>query len=152
MHDLYTSSFTSVTPLHLVRPGSGPEDLFFTFHFQHQGQKHKDFDLRFFSVHLHSSYLNFHRYPFTVFRLVNKRQRTEFYACLDYVGNQCQTQNADKIMLSNQFIIEALSTFGHGKFNAKTGAGSTASKHETQGSDIGQVKYVCWAELSQPRN
>lgn len=71
---------------------------------------------------------------------MNERRRTEFYACLDYVGNQCQTQNADKIMLSNQFIIEALATFGHGKFNAETWAGSIASKHETHGSDAGKVK------------
>lgn len=63
--------------------------------------------------------LEFIRMTFTVFSLVNESQRTEFCAYLYCVGNQCQMQNADKIMLSSQFIAEPLSTFWHGKFKAE---------------------------------
>lgn len=83
-----------------------------------------------------------------MFWLVNESQRTEFYACLDCTGNQCQMQNAGKIMLGNQFIIEPLSAFWHGKFNAENWAGSIIYKHETQGSNARKVKQVYWSESS----
>ena len=49
-------------------------------------------------------------------------------------------QNADKIMQSSQFIVELLSTFQHGKFNAENWAGSMIYKHETHGSNTRKVK------------
>lgn len=79
---------------------------------------------------------------------MNESQRTEFYACLDYVGNKCQMQNADKIVLGDQFILELLSTFWHGMFNAENRAGSIIYKHETQGFDARKVKQVYWVEFS----
>lgn len=77
---------------------------------------------------------------FTVFPLVNESQRTAFYAYLDCVGNHGQRQNADKIMLSSQFIVEPLSTFWHGKFKAENWAGCMVYKHETWGSNASKVK------------
>lgn len=75
-----------------------------------------------YSLNLHSFTWVFNRWLLQCSWLVNESQRTEFYAYLDCVGNQCQMQNADKIMLSSQFTVEFLSIFWHGKFNAENWA------------------------------
>lgn len=138
MYSLSYSHLSTVTGLHLLRQLDlrvPPAPFFIT-----KGRNINTSLLWLLSVNLHPSWTFFLQMTFTVFWLVNESQRTEFYAYLDYVGNQGECRMQKKIMLSSQFIVEPLSNFWHGKFNAKNWAGSMIYKHETQDSNARKAK------------